>query len=174
MERTPEAYARGILAALLEPWIAGLEQISTTYATDDRFRGELDDPAIEAKAKLALLDGVLPSKMPHEVHNFLGVLLANGDFGLVDDVLAVLTRLFAAEGGPQRALVTSAIPLGSAEQERMRTHIIEQFGSNLSFEFHVDPGILGGVVVQVGDKLIDDSVRGRLEALRNTLGVRAA
>jgi F0F1-type ATP synthase delta subunit len=51
---------------------------------------------------------------------------------------------------------------------------VARFGPNLEFQFRVDPEILGGVVIRVGDKLIDDSVRGRIEALRQSLGVRAS
>ena len=77
-------------------------------------------------------------------------------------------------GGPQLAQVTSAIALSAVEQERMRARLTQQFGSNLEFEFLENPEILGGVIVRVGDKLVDDSVRGRIVALRNSLGIRAA
>jgi len=174
MERTPEAYTRGILAAILEPWIDGLDKVSSAYQTDRKLRSQLDDGGIEPAAKFALLDKTLPTQAPAELRNFLSVLLTHNDFGFVDEILAALTRVFRAEtAGPQRAVIHSAIPLSDEDKERIRSRLVAQFGANLEFVFQTDPDILGGLVVRVGDKLIDGSVRGRLDALRNSLGVQA-
>lgn len=173
MERTPEAYTKAILAAVLEPWIEGLEQVARAYQTDAKLRAQLDDAAIEPAAKVALLERVLPNNVTPELRNFLNILLAHNDFGLIDAVLVSLTRTVREEtGGPQQAIVTSAIPLNEADQARIRESLIARFGANLEFSFLIDPDILGGLVVRVGDKLIDDSVRGRIVALRNALGVQ--
>ncbi len=174
MERTPEAYTRGILAAVLEPWIDGLGKVGTAIRTDSKLRAKLEDASVEPAARLALLEGLVPAK-PAELRNLVGALLANNDLGLLDQIHGALGRVVSQEtGGPQLAQVTSAIALSSAEQDRMAAHLAQQFGANLEFEYLVDPEILGGVIVRVGDKLVDDSVRGRIEALRNSLGVRAA
>ncbi|NOZ50386.1 MAG: ATP synthase F1 subunit delta [Chloroflexi bacterium] len=175
MERTPEAYTKAILAAILEPWIDGLAQVARLYQTDAKLSAQLDDGSVEPAAKMALLARVLPENTPPELHNFLNVLLTQNDFGLVDDVLVSLSRVVTSEaGGPQRAIITSAVVLSETDQVRIRTHLIERFGANLEFSFQVDPELLGGLVVRVGDKLIDDSVRGRIVALRNSLGVHTA
>ena len=97
----------------------------------------------------------------------------NNDIGLLDDVEEALARIYRGEGaGPQRAVITTAVPLSEEEKDRIRARLSEQFGA-LEFVFQVDPDMLGGVIVRVGDTLIDDSVRGRLEALRQNLGVGA-
>ena len=136
-------------------------------------RAQIDDASIEPAAKAALIERILPDNVSPELRNFLNVLLAHNDFGLIDDILVSLTRTVREEtGGPQQAIVTSAIPLSEADQARIRERLIAQFGANLEFSFQVDPEVLGGLVVRVGDKLIDDSVRGRIVALRNALGVQ--
>ena len=174
MERTPEAYTRGILAAVLEPWIDGLGKLGTAIRTDSKLRAKLEDASVEPAVRLALLEGLVPAK-PAELRNLVSALLTNNDLGILDQIHGALGRVVEQEaGGPQLARVTSAIVLSTAEQERMRARLAKQFGSNLEFEFLVDPEVLGGVIVRVGDKLVDDSVRGRIEALRNSLGVRAA
>ena len=174
MERTPEAYTRGILAAVLEPWIDGLGKVGTALRTDSKLRAKLEDASVEPAVRLALLESLVPVK-PAELRNLVSALLANNDLGILDQIYGVLGRVVAHDAtGPQLAQVTSAIALSAAEQERMRARLAQQFGSNLEFEFLVDPEVLGGVIVRVGDKLVDDSVRGRIEALRNSLGVRAA
>jgi len=172
MERTPEAYTRGILAAVLEPWMKGLDAVNAAYATKKDLRAKLDSPTVEINTKLSLLDGVLPDDAPAELRNFLGVLLSNNDFGLIDDVVQSLDRVVREEaGGPLQAMVVSAVSLTEEERSKVEERLIERFGPNLEFSFQVDPEILGGLIIQVGDKLIDDSVRGRLNALRQKLGV---
>jgi F-type H+-transporting ATPase subunit b len=67
------------------------------------------------------------------------------------------------------AEVTSALPLSPEEQETVRRDIVSRLGGSPAVVFRVDPGILGGVVVRVGDKVVDASVAGRLEGLRANL-----
>lgn len=75
-------------------------------------------------------------------------------------------KVVVAEGGlsGDSAVVTSALPLTSEEQEAVKKSI-----SAKEFAFKVDPSILGGLVVRVGDKVLDGSVAGKLEGLRQTL-----
>jgi len=175
MERTPEAYTRGILAATLEPWFDGLEKVNAALQTDAKLRSQVEDPNTEPVAKAALLSYLLPGGSSSEIGNFINVLLTNNDLGYLDEILASLSTVIREEaGGPQRALVTSAVSLTDDEQERLRTRLVQRFGSNLQFIFQVDPEILGGLIIQVGDKLIDDSVRSRLGALSQSLGVRSS
>jgi F-type H+-transporting ATPase subunit b len=67
------------------------------------------------------------------------------------------------------AEVTSALPLTAAEQEAVKRDILSKTGSQATVTFRVDPSILGGLVVRVGDKVLDGSVAGQLENLRQTI-----
>ena len=172
MERTPEAYTRGIMAVALDPWMEGLSEVNAAYTANRSLREKLDDPRIEVTTKLSLLDGVLPEDAPATLRNFLGVLLTNNDFDLIDEIVRALSRVLAEEaGGPVPAVVTSAVPLSEEEQAGLERKLMDRFGPNLEFSFQLDPDILGGLIIQVGDKFIDDSVRGRLTALRQKIGV---
>lgn len=70
----------------------------------------------------------------------------------------------------EKAVVTSALPLSEADQAVYRSHLRSQLGADASVEFKTDPSILGGVVLRVGDRVVDDSVSGKLGALRQSLG----
>ncbi|GMR10503.1 MAG: hypothetical protein BMS9Abin28_1324 [Anaerolineae bacterium] len=69
----------------------------------------------------------------------------------------------------QSATVTSALPLSSDETQRIERSLRDQLGSEAEIEFQVNPSILGGLVVRVGDKIVDGSVSGRLAALEQSL-----
>lgn len=67
------------------------------------------------------------------------------------------------------AEVTSALPLTGQEQEAVKQDILSKIGSQATVTFRVDPSILGGLVIRVGDKVLDGSVAGQLESLRQGL-----
>jgi len=67
------------------------------------------------------------------------------------------------------AEVTSALPLTEAEQEAVKRDLLGRLGSSATVAFRVDPSILGGLVVRVGDRVIDGSVAAQLQSLRQTL-----
>lgn len=67
------------------------------------------------------------------------------------------------------AEVTSALPLSSMEQETVKNDILSKIGEQATVTFRVDPNILGGIIIRVGDKVLDGSVAGQLEELRQEL-----
>lgn len=70
----------------------------------------------------------------------------------------------------EKAVVTSALPLSEADQATFRAYLQGQLGADAAVEFKTDPAILGGVLLRIGDMVVDDSVSGRLGALRRSLG----
>ena len=71
--------------------------------------------------------------------------------------------------GSQQAEITSALPLTESEQETIRGAIVEKLGESAVINFHVDPAILGGLVMRIGDRVVDGSVSGRLADLHQSL-----
>lgn len=67
------------------------------------------------------------------------------------------------------AEVTSALPLSAEEQDAVKSDVLAKLGAQASVAFRVDPAILGGLIVQVGDKVLDGSVAGQLETMRQSL-----
>ncbi len=68
------------------------------------------------------------------------------------------------------AEITSALPLTDQEQDTVKKDVLSKIGEHASVTFRVDPNILGGLVIRIGDKVLDNSVAGQLEALRQNLG----
>lgn len=73
------------------------------------------------------------------------------------------------EAGAASAEVTSALPLTPAEQETVKQDVLSRVGAQATVTFRVDPSILGGLIIRVGDKVLDGSVAGQLETLRQGL-----
>lgn len=86
------------------------------------------------------------------------------DQGAEDQFDAVVESFFelVRGSGPRNAEVTSAVPLGQAQQDMILAQLRGKYGPTLDVKFVVDEAILGGLIVRVGDRVLDDSVRSRL------------
>jgi F-type H+-transporting ATPase subunit delta len=168
-----QTYARAVFEVAFEDWLKGLQHVATTLDRSPGLVQSLADETQGFEARQAKLVAVLPEGMAKPVRNFLFGMLANGDMALLGDVVSQLRQMASASGGPQTTVaeVTSAVELTSEERSGIQQRLLDQYGAGLEFKFNVDPSILGGLVIRVGDKLLDDSVSSRLAALRQSLGV---
>jgi F-type H+-transporting ATPase subunit delta len=128
-------------------------------------------PAVAAPQKAAALDHIVPSAPP-TIRNFLHILVERDRVYEVPEILEALQELINRQRGIITAEVTTAVPL-DAELERVVAQRLAAYlrstPDKVTIHSQVDPSIIGGVVARVGDEVIDDSVRGRIERLRRTL-----
>jgi F-type H+-transporting ATPase subunit delta len=97
--------------------------------------------------------------------NFLGVLAANRRLGVLPQVISAFHAIAAAARGEVTAEVASAHPLTDEQFEALRQKLAAREGRNIKLRSRVDPELLGGLVVTVGSKRIDGSIRTRLNTL---------
>ncbi len=93
---------------------------------------------------------------------------ANGAAGQLDEVINAFVELVRGSG-PRDAEVTSAVEVDPAQHEAIVQQLHTKYGAGLDIRFTVDPSILGGLVIRVGDKVLDDSVRSRLAAVQQRM-----
>jgi F-type H+-transporting ATPase subunit delta len=167
-----QKYATAVFSLALEKWLSVLSSVQSNLAENPKLAEKLQDADRSFAERQKELDGILPAGSDENVRNFLYTLLKNGDIGLLGAVLENLEQM--SRGGPQVqvAHVTTATTLADEEKEQFRQKLRAQYGANLELAFRVDPAIIGGAIVQVGDKVIDGSVATRLEAMSNALGVK--
>ncbi len=167
-----QKYATAVFGLALEKWLAPLKAVQDRLADSPPLAESLQDTARSFSDRQKELDGIIPPGSEQDVRNFLYTLLKSGDIGLLNEVLADLERM--SRGGPQvqTARVTTAMALSDSDKEQFRQKLRQKHGDNLEFVFNVDPSIMGGVIVQVGDKVMDGSVSARLDAMGNALGVK--
>jgi F-type H+-transporting ATPase subunit delta len=126
---------------------------------------------VPAQQKTAALERILPN-LPPLVRNFLRILVERDRLDEVPGIVDALRDLINARRGIITAEVTTAVPLDSQMERLVAQRLATYLGRDaqqVSLRSRVDPSIIGGVVARVGDQVIDDSVRGRLERLRRTL-----
>lgn len=165
-------YASAIFSLALEKWLAALNAVQDKLADDSNLAQNLGNDQRSFVDRQKDLDGVIPADTEQSIRNFFYTLLKNGDINLLGTVLNDLGQMSRGGSLVQSAEVTTAVALSDEEKEQFRQKLRAQYGAGLEFNFIVDPAIIGGAVVRVGDKLIDGSVATRLEAMKNVLGVK--
>jgi F-type H+-transporting ATPase subunit delta len=169
-----QSYANAFYEAAFDRWLSSLDGVVRALEGNHALMQRLQADNIEFKDRQLMLDGLLPADADSLVRNLLNVLLQRGELSLLPEVAGALrARQRQTEAGPVTVDVTTAVPLAQDQCTMLETRLTQQHGQGLAFNYHVDPAILGGVIVRVGDKLIDGSVASRLAAMRQALGVTA-
>lgn len=163
-------YAQAIMQAMVERWQGTLASISNALQQNPQVANTLSDTSVSIEDRIAALESILPADTSPELRNTLKLMVQDGSLEMLDDLGDALVQVNSGDtGGPVKAEVTSAIELSTAEQDRLRNALKERHGENLVFAFHVNPSLMGGLRVRVGDRLIDTSVASRLQTMREKL-----
>jgi F-type H+-transporting ATPase subunit delta len=101
--------------------------------------------------------------------NLARLLVRKGRSPIAREVADAFRQLVEAKEGVARARAITAVPLSDAERDALAQRLQRETGRRIILETEVDPNLLGGVRVQIGDQLVDASTRARLSALRNNL-----
>ena len=152
----------------LEQWRSELD-VAAGIAGDERALAVLANPAIPAERRATALSEMLGDRSSRPVQNLIQLLLRRGRIEELPRVAAEFRRLDDDRQGITHAIATSAAPLTPDEVRALTARLEQSTGGRISLDVKVDPSLLGGLVVRVGDRLIDGSVRGRLERLRHQL-----
>jgi F-type H+-transporting ATPase subunit delta len=131
-------------------------------------RALLRDPQLDPRAKVSALEQILGGA-DELVRNFLLLLTERGRTSGLEEMKRELDRMVAEEAGQLTLELTTAVELSDEDAEQIVRQIEEASGRTVEATRHVDPDLLGGVVLQVGSLRLDASLRGRLERLRREI-----
>ena len=129
-------------------------------------------PKVPAEEKSRIIDRLTVGRMQPTTTNVLHVLARHGRLGLLGAVVAAAERRAEERDGRRQATFTSAVPLDAAEQARVVAGVEKALAARLVPRFVVDPAIIGGLVVRVGDTIYDQSVATGLARLGGRLRER--
>lgn len=174
--RLARVYAQALLDSALKvsptaPNAVGdeLTALATELAANPAIARFLNSAAVGKKAKAAALAAALEGRASDLLRGFVGVLAANNRLDLLRGVEAAYRRILDERAGRVPVKVTTAVPLADAQMAELTDTLKAALRREPVLSARVDPDILGGMVVQVGDSVVDTSVRTRLQSLRTLL-----
>ena len=169
-----ERYAEVLLARIAEEAdgeavFAEAGRLERAFAADPRIGKLLDDPAIPEEAKARALVSCDPERTA-AMRSFVLFLAARRRVALLPAVVARVREEGERRRGTRRATVWSARELEPAELERLKRFARKRAGGECILETRVDPGVVGGFRMRLGDRMVDCSLRRQLDLLRGRLG----
>lgn len=150
-----------------DAWQRDLDRL-VQMSSDERVSYFLQNPSVQNTEKKQAVDVVLADAQP-EARHFAYLLIERRRTGIIPEVATAFDEAVLAEKGIVMADVTTAEPLSDELQAEVRERIGQLVGKTVELRLHTDPEIIGGLIAQVGDQVIDGSVQTRLRRLRTRL-----
>ena len=148
----------------VDDWLVQLD-LAVQVLNDDEFRALLNHAEVSLLRKREAVEAVLAEVDPM-VQNLISLLVARGSVGVVGDVYDNYTRLVDIAKGRQGVELTSAVELEDNQIDKIKVFVEGLVKKEVVIHTSVDESILGGIVIQIGDQLLDGSTKTQLEGLR--------
>ena len=153
----------------LVPYGKQLADIRELFETQPLLRSFLGDPQVQPADKKQLLDKVMGSDVDKSVHNFMMLLIDKHRISLIKEIVGEYEALSNQARNILVAHVTTAAALDQKQQTALTAKLKAITGKDIQLKTHINPSIIGGMVVKMGDRLIDGSVTSQIKSLEKQL-----
>jgi len=168
------AYARALYAIAEAEGAADvisneLYAVARAFETSESLRNTLSDAMTPTDAKLKVVESLIGSRANRGTTQIVSMIVASGQ---VRDLSAIFDEVIAISSSGSNeflAEVRSAIALSDDQQKRLSAALTKATGKKVNLKVVIDPTVMGGLVATVGDEVIDDTVRTRLEQLKSRI-----
>jgi F-type H+-transporting ATPase subunit delta len=169
-----QAYAEALFAvAAAEGPLSEVEdelfRVAQVIKGSDELRDKLGDPHIPAATRQQIVVDLLDGKATPATVNLVALVVGNGRVKDLPAIVDVLVAKSAAQAEKEVAEVRSAIDLTDDQKSRLAAALGTATGKQIEVKVIVDPSLQGGLVTQIGDTVIDGSIKRRLDQLKNAL-----
>lgn len=157
--------AAGSQAADACAWLDELAAI----AAQEQLQAFAADPKVSAEQVFDVVTGVMKASLPDIGRNFLRTVIDNDRVAALPEIASQFRELVNEQRGVADATVESAFPIDEAQLADLKGVLEKRFGRQLRLQVQLNPELIGGVRVVVGDEVLDTSVKARLEQMRVAL-----
>lgn len=152
----------------LAAWGRQLDALAQV-AQDADLRQFADHPKVQAEQVVAVITAAAKQTLTPGVLNFLQTVVENGRLAALPEIVAQYHVLANAASGVSDAQIFSAYEISDAQLAELKATLEKRFGRKLDTHVQLEPGLIGGVRVVVGDEVLDTSVKARLERMKVAL-----
>lgn len=165
------AEAAGETDSILSEFQAFIDQVLNRIP---KFEAALVSPRVPLESKERMVDGAFQNRMSGTLLNFLKVVARHGRLDCLRAINAAARRLYNQMRGRLEVTVRTAEPLDASGIEMVTSRLRAALGGEIELQTQVDPELIGGIVVRMGDKVFDGSVSNRLERMRKSAAASTA
>ncbi|MCP5027455.1 MAG: ATP synthase F1 subunit delta [Actinomycetia bacterium] len=168
-----DAYAEGLLTIAraegnADAFSDELFQFARALEGNDELRNALADPRVAASRRQQVVEDLLGAKASDVTTAAISMVVGSGRAAELAAIADAVVGANANAGGKAVAEVRSAVALTADQQQRLAVALAANTGGEVEVKNVVDPSVVGGIVTQIGDTVIDGSVRSRLAKLRES------
>jgi F-type H+-transporting ATPase subunit delta len=128
-----------------------------------------DNPKVTVDQVFELIGSVTKTALPEKAKNFLRTVIENGRLNALPEIASQFRALKNAQSGSSDAVVYSAFPIDGSALAEVAVMLEKRFGRKLNASVVLQPELIGGIRVVVGDEVLDTSVKARLEQMKVAL-----
>ena len=147
---------------------AWLDELAA-IASNEQLQQFADNPGVTSAQTFDVISGVAKTQLPEAARNFLRAVIDNGRISVLPEIASQFRALKNARSGSSDAVVYSAFPLDAAALADLAATLEKRFDRKLNVTVELEPALIGGVRVVVGDEVLDTSVKARLEQMKVAL-----
>lgn len=167
-------YAAALFSLAMETgsesaYARALEDVQAVFHAEPDYVAFLASPAIAKAERTQALEQAFASVLPEHVLSFLQLLCERGHIGGLDGCVAEYRKLLDEHLRMSTAKVTSYLPLTEEEKQRLKEKLEKSSGHTVILECGTDEGLLGGMVVEMDGKIMDGSLRRRLQDIKDVI-----
>jgi F-type H+-transporting ATPase subunit delta len=148
----------------LSAW-SDMLQFAAVIASDERIRALIGNPKVSSRRLGELLLGICGDNLNDEGRNFVLLLAENRRVQILPEVNELFEQLKTQHEGVLAAKIASAFAMDDAQLKDLVANLEIKFKRKIEAKVSIDPELIGGVKVEIGDEVLDASVRGKLEAM---------
>lgn len=153
--------------AQYEEELTGVAQVLEEYP---EYLAILGHPKLDENEKIQVFDNVFAGRICEEMCGFFHILLEKGRFSQLNAIREYFSERKRSHEKIGVAHVTSAVELSEAQKEKIREKLLATTDFvSIQTEFATDPALIGGLVIRIGDRVVDSSIRSRLEDMKRNL-----
>ena len=174
MTTTSREYAEALFelavqAGLTKETSEGVETVISALLQTPEYRALLASPAIPKEERLAALDSTFRGKIPDILLAILRMMVSRGHISALNGMARDYEELARGYRGESVAIVTSAVELKEAETVALRAKLEKKLNRQVTLQCHVNPELIGGIRVEVDGRIIDGSIRNKLEEIKEVM-----
>ena len=160
------ALEKGLIDSLMEE-IQGVQSI---FEKNPGFPRLMNHPNVGRDEKMTVLSNVFESKISDTLFGFFRVLIHKGRYGAIDSIFAYYTERYKEYHRIGVAYVKSAVELTDEQKQKIEKKLLETTAyEKMEMHFDVESELIGGLVIRIGDRVVDSSVRTKLDGLQRKL-----
>lgn len=152
-----------------EEYLSSLYEVCTAFEENPEYSVFLSSYTVSAEKRVEAFREAFGGKLPENVESFICILCEKRRTGELKEITEEYEKMYFAENSISKAYVTSAYPLDMNQREKLKNRLEEICGHRVKAEFFTDKNLLGGIKIEIDGKVIDSTVRSRLNKLREVM-----